>query len=98
MPSAAALRLTLPTAHWMIDRVHHHPANMRAAALPARPAGFATRDVHVIDVADLANRRIGAFVNPANLARGHLYECVTTFAVIKSRLLAGAPCDLPAAA
>ena len=58
MASAAALRFTLTAAHRVIDRVHDHAAHVRTPALPARAAGLAARDVHVIDVADLADRRV----------------------------------------
>ena len=58
MPAAAALRLTLTATHRVIDRIHDHAANVRAASLPARPTRFTTRDIHVIDIADLSDRGV----------------------------------------
>ncbi len=98
MTSAATLRFTLAATHRVIDRVHDHAAHMRAPPLPARPTGFAARDVHVIDIADLADRRVAVFVNPANLARRHFHQRITGFAVAQRRLLPGAARNLSAAA
>jgi len=63
MASATALRFTLAAAHRVVDRIHHHAADMRSAPLPARPTGLAARDVHVIDVANLTDRRETGLVN-----------------------------------
>ena len=68
MPSAATFRFTLATTHRVIDRIHDHAAHMRSSSLPARASGFAAGNVHVIDIADLANRRVRFFGNSANLA------------------------------
>src|SRR6266576_5198966 len=81
----------------MIDRVHRHAAHMRTPSLPARPACFAARHIHVIDIADLTNRRVTGLVNPPDFAGRHFYETVTAFAVIQRRLLAGAARDLATA-
>ena len=70
---------------------------MRAPSLPARPAGFAARHVHVIDVADLTNRRVTGLVNAPDFARWHFHQAVTAFAVVQRRLLAGAARNLAAA-
>ncbi len=61
MASAAALRFALAAAHRVIDRVHDHAAHVRAPPLPACATGFAARYVHVIDIADLADRRVNSF-------------------------------------
>src|SRR5256885_16774637 len=45
----------LTAAHRVINRVHHHAADMRATSLPTRASSFATGDIHVIDIADLAD-------------------------------------------
>ena len=97
MAPATTFRFTLATAHRVIDRVHNHSAHVRATSLPASPAGLATGDVHVVDVADLANRGETILVDPAHFARGHFYQRVTAFKVVQNRLLTGAPCDLSAA-
>ena len=98
MASATALRFALAAAHRVIDRVHDHAAHVRTPALPAGPPGLAARHVHVIDVADLADRRETGFVNPANFARRKFHQRVTGFAVTERRLLSGAARDLTAAA
>ena len=81
----------------MIDRVHRHAAHMRTPSLPARPACFAARHVHVIDIADLTNRRVTGLMNAPDFARRHFHQTVTAFAVVQCRLLAGAARDLAAA-
>src|SRR5207248_1084631 len=97
MPPAAAFGFALAAAHWMIDRVHRHAPHVRAPSLPACPACFAARHVHVIDIADLTNRRITGLVNAPDFTRWHFYQTVTAFAVVQGRLLAGAARDLAAA-
>src|SRR5438093_724120 len=94
MPSPAAFGFSLATAHRMIDRIHRHAPHMWAPPLPPRPACFAARHVHVIDVADLANCRVTGLVDAPDFARRHFYQTVTTFAVVQGRLLAGAARDL----
>ena len=96
MPSSAPFGLPLAAAHWMIDRVHRHATHMRTPPLPARPACFATRHVHVIDVADLTDRRVTSLMNAPDFTRWHFHQTVTAFAVIQRRLLTGAACDLAA--
>src|SRR6476620_2362835 len=73
MPSSAPFGLPLAPAHWMIDGVHRHATHMRTPPLPARPACFATRHVHVIDVADLTNRRVTGLMNAPDFTRWQFY-------------------------
>src|SRR5947207_13711020 len=80
----------------MIDRVHRHASDARTPTTPARAPCFATRHIHMINVADLANGRISVFVNTADLAGGQFHQRVTPFAVVQCRLLAGAPRNLAA--
>src|SRR5688572_20591854 len=68
----AARGLAFAAAERMVDRVHRHAAHVRLLAQPARPAGLADRDVLVVDVADLADRRQAVGVDLPDLARGHL--------------------------
>src|SRR5262245_37235632 len=96
--AAASLRFTLTAAHRVVDRVHNHAAHVWTPALPARAASLTARDVHVIDVADLTNRRVGPVVDPADFARRQFDESVATFTVAQRRLLARAARDLSAAA
>ena len=70
---------------------------MRTPPLPTSPSRFAARHVHVIDVADLANRRVTVLVNAPDLARRQFHQRVTAFAVVQCRLLACAPRNLAAA-
>src|SRR5579884_1061591 len=50
-----AAGLAFTTAVRMIDRVHRDTAVHRAASQPARAAGFADRNIFVIQVADLTD-------------------------------------------
>src|SRR5439155_1575199 len=52
-------RLPLAAAVWMVARVHHHAANLRAPAHMAAPSRLADVLVLVLQVADLSNRRHG---------------------------------------
>src|SRR5262249_35477183 len=49
-------------------RVHDDAAVVRSEAEPARATGFADRDVRVLDVRDLSDRRVAVEVHLANLA------------------------------
>src|SRR6266513_477291 len=53
-PAAGALALA--AAERMIDRIHRHAADARAAAEPARLPGLADRQQLVLGVADFADR------------------------------------------
>src|SRR6478672_1149379 len=83
MSATAAFGFPLAPAHWMIDWIHRHAPHVRASSLPARPACFATRHVHVIDVADLTNRRVTGLMNAPDLTRWHFHQTVAAFAVIQ---------------
>ena len=72
-------------------------AHVRAPALPAGASGLAARHVHMIDVANLTDRRETRFVDPANFARRESHQRVTGFAVAEGGLLSGATRDLTAA-
>src|SRR6266404_408789 len=97
MTSAATLGFALPAAHWMINWVHCHTADMRSSTFPARASGLATRNVHVINIANLPDRRVGVLVNAADFAGRHLHQRVTALEIVQRRLLTGAACNLPAA-
>ena len=69
----------------MIDRIHDHAAHMRASSLPARASSFAAGNVHVIDIADLADGRVavlresGGFrLTAFSPARNRLRGCSTS--------------------
>src|SRR5512135_268031 len=55
---AAARRLAFAAAHRVVDGVHRDAPVVRLPAEPAVAAGLADRDVLVLDVADLADRRV----------------------------------------
>src|SRR5438552_3285113 len=53
----ASFGSTLATAVRMVDRVHRRAAHMRSPAEPAVSSRLAKIDVHVVGVADHADRR-----------------------------------------
>jgi len=95
--TAVIAALAFAAAHRVIDRVHDHAAHMRSSALPASTSCFAAGNVHMIDVANLANGREAVLVNPANFARGHFHQRVAGFDSSKRSLLPGTARDLAAA-
>src|SRR5215218_2165558 len=85
---AAAGGLAFAAAERMVHRVHRDAAHVRLPAQPPSAAGLADRDVLVVDVADLADRRQAGRVDLANLARRHLHRGV--LAVLGHQLHGGA--------
>src|SRR5262245_34747596 len=75
----SARGLALAAAQRVIHRVHRDAAHMRSLAKPAAPAGLADRHVFVIEIPDLANRRVALDVDLANLARRHAHRGVVAF-------------------
>src|SRR4029453_3765957 len=94
MATAPSFRFPLATSHRVIDGVHHHAADMRSSAAPASTSCFAARNVHMIDVANLANSREAVLMKPANFARRHFHQRVSGFQCSKRRLLPGTARDL----
>ncbi len=66
---AAAGSPAFTAAHGVIDRVHGNAANVRPASLPARSAGLAQPDIHVVGVADHPHRGPALSRDSPNLAR-----------------------------
>src|SRR5207244_1969233 len=64
----AALAAAFATAHRVAHRVLRRAAVMRLAALPALPSRFAQADVHVVGIADGANRGPAFRCDAAHLA------------------------------
>ncbi len=60
-------RTSLATAHRMVDRVHRDAAVVRTTTEPARSSSFAERNVLVVDVRNLSDRRVAILVNLADL-------------------------------
>src|SRR5580658_8025018 len=67
MPAAGGA--TFATPHRMVDRVHGDAAVVRPATEPPRATGLAERNIGVLDVRDLPDRRVALQVNHPNLAR-----------------------------
>ena len=85
LASATALGLALAATHRVVDRVHR-PCRARCGRMPSqrRATGLAARDVHVVGVADLADRRVAVLVDLADFAGGQLDLRVTGFAVVRA--------------
>src|SRR5262245_3587780 len=79
----------------MIDGVHHHAAHMRSSALPTSTPRLAARNVHMIDVANLAYGRETVFVNSANFAGRHFDQRITSLQRGERRLLPCTARNLP---
>src|SRR6516165_8609101 len=94
MPAATAFALALTTAHRVVDRVHHHPANVRPPSQPTGSSSLTARNVHMIRVPDLPDRRISVLVDLPGFTRRHPHQCITGLTVIEDGLLTSAPRDL----
>ena len=70
MSSTAALAFALTATHRVVNGIHDHTADMRTNSEPTATACFASRDVHVVGVSDLADRGVTVFVDAANFAGG----------------------------
>src|SRR5438045_8602083 len=79
--ATASFGFALAAAHRVIHGIHHHATDMRSAPLPASASRFATRNIHVIDVSNLAAAGETAFVNSSNLAGRHFHQRTTGFVV-----------------
>src|SRR5206468_2046765 len=66
-------------AVWVIHRVHHFAADVRAASLPARLAGLAPRHELVLLVAHDADRRQTLAVDETHLGARHAHGHVVAF-------------------
>jgi hypothetical protein len=93
-----ALALALAAAHRVIDRIHDRAADRRAEAAPADATRLADRDVLVVEIADLADRRHARQRDQPHLARGQLERGALAFLREELRLSARAPAQLRAAA
>src|SRR5882672_206825 len=89
-PFAAAVR--------MVDWIHRHTAIVRPPAQPARAAGLADRDVHVVGVRHRPDRRHAAAADQALLSRIEPHDDVVAVATHDLRIGAGRARDLAALA
>src|SRR5262249_964891 len=80
------------------DRVLRHAAVVRLAAQPALAAGLSQADVHVVGVADRANRRPAIRADTPHLAGRHRDLCPAAFAGRQRGAGAGAAANLATAA
>src|SRR6266536_2694219 len=94
---AARPRLPLATAVRMVAGVHRRAADLRALTEPAAAAGLAAGLVFVLDVTDLADGRLAADVDAAQLAARHADDRVVAFLGEQLRAGAGRPDQLAAA-
>ena len=90
MASATPFALSLTTSHGMVDGIHDHAADVRAASKPACAPGLAAGNVHVVGISDLADRGVAFLVDPANFSRGELDQGITAFAVRQGGVSTGA--------
>src|SRR5215831_46007 len=93
-----ALALALATAHRMVDGIHHSAPHGGTESLPANPASLADRDVLVIQIADLSDRRHAVELDLADLAGGQLDVGVIALLGQELGQGAGAPAELAALA
>src|SRR5215470_8082340 len=68
------LRFALAAAVRMVNRVHRDAAHMAAFAEPSRTPRLADRNIFVVEVADLSNRRAAIRLHHPLLARRQLEE------------------------
>ncbi len=78
----------------MVYRIHRHAAHMWTNAFPTRPSGLTKRNVFVLDVANLANRRPANQRYAPNFAGRHSQLCVVAFFGNELRKRARRPCHL----
>ena len=76
---STARSLALTTTMRMVYRVHRHAANMRPDSFPARATGLTVRNIFVLDVADLSDRRLANQRYASHFAGGHTQLGVTAF-------------------
>src|SRR5690606_32651051 len=98
LATATTLGLALTATVGVIDRVHGDTADTGTTAEPAFAAGLAERQIHVLAVAHLADRRAALRVDQADLARRKLELGVTTVDTDELHRGAGRTRDLRALA
>lgn len=70
------LALSLAAAHWVVDRVLYHAADMRTDTEPARSSGLTRDHVLMLLVANLSDCRHTLEKNEAKLAGRHTHKGV----------------------
>src|SRR5215207_4455654 len=81
LASATGLRAAFTTTVRVVDGVHAHAADGRTDAEPARAAGLAADDVHMVHIADLADGGVAPGQNLADLTGEQLHQRVVAFHV-----------------
>lgn len=77
MPATGTSPLT--TTHGMVDRVHGHAPDVRAATKPAASSGFSEFLALVLTVTDLADARSAKIIELSDLSRRQSYQHVIAF-------------------
>src|SRR5688500_10244846 len=90
--------LAFAAAQRVVDRVHRHAAVVRLLAEVTGAASLADRDVLVLEIADLTDRRVAANVHLAHLARGETQRGPIPFTSNELRAGAGGADHLAALA
>jgi len=75
MPPSRGLSFSTPMR--VVDRIHRYATIVRTTPQPARSSRLTPRNVSVIHITDLPDRRRAIDENPADLARGKLQQCIT---------------------
>src|ERR1043166_1625149 len=88
--------LAFTTTVRMVHRVHRHATNLRPQTFPTRTSGLAERNVLVLDVADLAHRRLANERHAPHFARRHTQLRVLAFLRHELRKRSGGARHLPA--
>src|SRR5579864_1442362 len=96
MPSTGSFSFTTPVG--MVDRVHRDTSVHWTPSQPTSASRFADRDVLVIDIADLADRRHAVLRDLAGLPGRQFHERVLFFLRNKLRRSTGRTHHLPALA
>ncbi len=96
LTATTGLGLTFTTTVRVVDRVHTHAADGRTNAEPAGTAGFTGHFIHVLGIADLADRAVAVIVETTDFSGGHLDQGITGFTVGDDSLLTGSTSHLAA--
>src|SRR5437667_3896758 len=63
----------------MVDWIHHNAANRRTNAHVTRTSSLSNRDVFMIEIADLTNRRSTVDIHQSNFAGRQLHVSIRAF-------------------
>jgi hypothetical protein len=89
-----SLRTALTATMRMIDRIHCDTAHVRPDTSPAGTARLTDRDIFVVDIADLPDRRAAFRLHHPLLTRGQLQQSELALFRHQLRLRAGSSSQL----